>query len=413
MFQAFGGMALCAAVTIALIKYAGADITLIAGCFLTLACAYCIAGLLRVFVHDMLSGDMTNTFLYGPLLYLPERFKLFDRNKSLEERIGLSFKFAWCAGYALKLIPCMALCGVALVMFFTSVYVVEPYQEAQLYRFGRLGADSVKVAGLHFKLPWPIDRVDIYDVSRAKDLQIGYAPSNSRDYLWISRHGGEEYSLLLDNGNELIAINLRVSYTISDLRNYVTRHASPESLLSSKIYEMMMRKTMSSDLNTVLSVNRKRLSEELTASLSEYADALRLGVHINGVMIASIHPAVDVAEVYQEVVSAAIKKETLISAALGDAEKTVNKSLQQSSGTVLAATARQAEKTALASKDMMVYEGRFFAYGLSPACYRFLKTTDKYQAAIKRSRVYVFSPGASENTRRDFITNGHFSILAK
>jgi membrane protease subunit HflK len=358
----------------------------------------------------MLFGDMTGTFSYGPLLYLPEGFALFDRNKSREARTGLSFKFTWFAGYALRLIPCMVLSGSALALAFTSLYVVEPYQEALLYRMGKLDADSVKTSGLHFKLPWPIDRVDIYDVARTRSLQIGYVPSDSRDYLWISRHGGEEYSLLLGNGNELIAVNLRVSYKISDLRDYVTRFASPENLLSSKVYEMMMKKTMSSDLDTILSVNRKRLSDELTAKLSEYSDALRLGVRINEVISASIHPAVDVAEIYQEVVSAASKKETSIIKALGNAEKAINASLQQSSRAMLAAKARQVEKTVLASKNMMVYESEFFAYGLSPACYRFLKTTDKYQAVIKGRRIYVFTPGAAENADRYLITNGLYPI---
>jgi membrane protease subunit HflK len=414
MFQALGGMSLCAAFAVASVKYAKVDLTLIADCFLVVGCVYCVGGMLRVFVSDMLFGDLTGAFSYGPLLYLPEGFRLFDRNKSWEDRTGLSFKFTWCAGYALRLIPVMVLFGSALVLVSTSLYVVEPYQEALLYRLGKLGADSVKTSGLHFKLPWPIDRVDIYDVSRARNLQIGYAPSDSRDYLWISQHGGEEYSLLLDNGNELIAVNLRVSYTISDLLGYVTRYASPESLLSSKVYEMMMKKTMSSDLNTVLSVDRKRLSDELTADLSEYADELGMGVHVNEVMIANIHPAVDVAEVYQEVVSAAIRKETLIMTAAGDAERAINESLQQSSSAVSAAAARRAEKTALASKDMTVYEGEFFAYGLSPACYRFLKTTDKYQAAIKRGRVYVFAPGTlSEDPDRYLVTNGLSQILVR
>ncbi|MDR1622295.1 MAG: hypothetical protein LBS00_07975 [Synergistaceae bacterium] len=225
--------------------------------------------------RNMLRGDMTGAFSYEPLLCLPERMKLFDGTVSWEERTGLSFKSLWCVSYAIRLIPWMILAGCGMLLLSTSLYVVEPHREALLYRLGALQQHhSVKGPGLYFKLPWPVDRVDIYDVSRVRNMQIGYIPSSSRDYLWNSAHGGKEYTLLSGGGNEMIAVNLQVSYRIRNLYDYATRYANPENLLSSKVYEMMMQKTMSSDLNTMLSVDRKELSEALTEELSQYASTL-------------------------------------------------------------------------------------------------------------------------------------------
>jgi membrane protease subunit HflK len=305
----------------------------------------------------------------------------------------------------------MALFGGGMSLFFTSLYVVEPHQEALLYRLGTLDADSVKQPGLHFKLPWPMDRVDIYDVSRVRNMQIGYIPSTSRDYLWNSQHGGEEYALLLGNGSEMIAVNMRVSYRILDLRGYVTRYADPEGLLSSKVYEMMMQKTMSSDLNTMLSVDRKGLSEDLTEELSEYASGL--GFYINEVVIESIHPPIDLADVYHGVVGASIQKETLIAQAETDAEKTRNGALQEKERATLTAMARQTERVSLAWRDMAVYENAFLAYGVSPECYELRKTTDAYQRVIQKGRIYVFSPDAAKSAHRYLITNGLSPILMK
>ena len=398
MFQAFCGVSVCAAAAIALKQWGGKDFTSIAEWAITGVCATFAAGLLRGVGRDMLRGDITAAFSYEPLFCLPEHMKLFDKNASWEERTGLSFKSTWCAGYALRLIPLMALSGGGMLLLFTSLYVIEPHQEALLYRLGVLDADSVKQPGLHFKLPWPIDRVDIHDVSRVKNMQIGYIPSASRDYLWNSTHGGEEYALLLGNGSEMIAVNMRVSYRIFDLHGYVTRHADPEGLLSSKVYEMMMQKTMSSDLNTMLSVDSKGMSEELTEELSEYASIL--GLYVNEVTIESIHPPIDLAYVYHCVVGASIQKETLIAQAEADAEKTQNGALQKKEQAILAAAARQTERISLAQRDMEVYENAFLACEVSPECYKLRKTTDTHQRIIQERRLYVFSHNAAKNAHR-------------
>ena len=242
-----------------------------------------------------------------------------------------------------------------------------------------------------------------------RNMQIGYIPSASRDYLWNSTHGGEEYALLLGNGSEMIAVNMRVSYRIFDLHGYVTRHADPEGLLSSKVYEMMMQKTMSSDLNTMLSVDRKGLSEELTAELSEYASML--GLYVNEVTIESIHPPIDLADVYHGVVGASIQKETLIAQAEADAEKTHNSALQKKEQAILAAAARQTEKISLAQRDMEVYENAFFACEVSPECYKLRKTMDTLQRIIQERRLYVFSPNAAKNAHRYAIMNGLSPML--
>jgi regulator of protease activity HflC (stomatin/prohibitin superfamily) len=396
---------LCAAATIALKRW-GVDLTLIAECALAAGCVYFAAGMLRGVARDMLRGDMTGAFSYEPLFRLPERIKFFDGSVSWEERTGLSFKSMWCVSYAIRLIPDMMLAGAGILLVFTSMYAIEPHQEALLYRLGTLHADSVKSPGLHFKLPWPIDRVHIYDVSRVRNMQIGYIPSMNRDYLWNSEHGGTEHTLLLGGGNEMIAVNMRVSYRISDLFDYVTRYANPEELLSSKAYEIMMQKTMSSDLSAMLTMDRKGLAEELAVNLAEYSWALRLGIHVNEAIIESIHPPIDLADVYHGVVGASIQKETIATKAEADAEKARNAALRQKESAVLAATASQIERTAQAHRDMAVYENAFLAYESSPECYKLRKKTDSYSRVIQGQRLYVFSPDTVKDARRYLVTNG-------
>ena len=406
LFQTLSAACLIASADIALVRFAGIDLTLAAEWLMAAICLYAAVGLLRGVIQAIFRGDPTGSYVYPPLMRLPEYIALFDRSVSWEARTGLSFKSLWCARYALRLIPVVVLSGLLLLFASTCVYTIEPHQEALVYRLGSLRDDSVKAAGLHLKFPYPIETVDIYDVSRVRSLQVGYAPSDSRDNLWTSAHGGEEYALLLGEGNELIAMNLRVAYHIVNLRDYVTRYVHPEGLLASKVFELVMRKSAVSTLNTMLSVDRSDLSNQLHAALTRYADEAGLGVAINEVIVESIHPPVDVASVYQGVVSAGIQKEAIILKAQGDAAQKINGAKHQAETIVLSSRAAQLTRLAQATSDMAVYGNAFLACEASPECYVLRKRTDTYQKLIAGMRVYVFSKGTADDRSRFLITNG-------
>jgi regulator of protease activity HflC (stomatin/prohibitin superfamily) len=413
MFQTLGGMGLCAAAAAGAGYRAGPVLTFIAEWFITGGCLYFTAGLLRGLGRDMLRGDMTGAFPYKPLVYLPETIKFFDRTVSLEERTGLSFKTLWRLKYAAKMLPPVILAGCAMLFLFTSMYTIEPHQEALLYHLGSLRAGSVKSPGLHFKLPWPIDDVNIYDVSRVRNMRIGYVPSTSQNYLWDSEHGGSEYTLLLGGGSEMLAVNMRISYRISNLYDYIIRYANGEDFLASGMYAILMRETVSSDLNTMFSVDRKILSEELTAGLSDYADNFNLGIHVNEVIIENIHPPIELAEVYHGVIDSAIQKETITTQALADAEKTINDALRQKEASILTALTRQTEKTSMAHREMAVYESAFLAHDLAPESYKLNRTTNFYRHLIQKEHLYVFSPDTTRDMDRYVIVNGFNSVITE
>ena len=406
LFQALGAALFVAALTIAIKIFFNLDLTLAAEWVLAACCLYLTANLARGAIRDALKGDMTRDYDYRPLLLIPEYIALLDRNISFAERTGLSFKSLFYVRYTLRLIPPFFLCGLALLFLSTCLYTIEPHQEALLYRLGTLKEDSIKSPGLHFKLPSPIENVQIQDVARVRSLQIGYSPTQSRDNLWTSGHGGEEYDLLLGNGNELIAVNLRVAYHIDNLRDYVTRYSDPAGLLALKTYDLMMRKTAASDLNTMISVDRQDLSNELCRELNSYASLAHTGIAINEVIVESIHPPVSVVDVYQGVISAAIQKEAIIKRAQGDFEKAVNSAKEQGEAIALLSKANQISRVAQAKSDMAVYENAYLAYGASPGCYLLRKRLDTFEALIKSMRVYAFSPGAKGFMSRYMITNG-------
>ena len=238
----------------------------------------------------------------------------------LEQHTGISMRSLWSLKFIKMILPSCAMAVLLLVWLSTCVVQVETYQQGALYRFGSLAREDILEPGLHFKLPVPFEEVKIYNVTQPQGMIVGYEGDvNNKNNLWTRPHEGEEQALLLGNGNELVAINLKITYRISDLYTYLTRYSSPEDVLNAKGYEVVMGETIHTDINTIISEDRSQLSHRIEEQLKEYAREAELGLEVMSVTLASIHPPVAIADIYQSVVSAGIQKKTSVLTAEGKA----------------------------------------------------------------------------------------------
>ena len=311
---------------------------------------------------------------------------------TLEEHTGISLKSLWSLKYVGEILPAAVLAIIAVLFISTCVYKVEPYEQAAVYRFGSLSTSSIKNEGLHFKLPWPIEKAEIYEVQRVQNMTIGYESNDTMDNMWTESHSVEEYKLLTGNGNELVSVNIKLVYKIDDLYTYITKSSTPESILSSKAYEFMMNKTNSTNLDTILSVDRTGLSNELLKALNSYTKEYDVGLTVEEVIVESIHPPVELSGVYQSVVSADVKKTTTITNAEAQAESLILDAEKDAKTVVITAKENQTTKVADATQEMEVYLAALEAYKKSPKSFKLSKYLDTYEKVIGGRKVYVFSP---------------------
>ena len=228
----------------------------------------------------------------------------------LEENTGITMRSLWSLQLMKKLLP-PAILALVLVMWLSTGFVqIEAYQQGALFRLGKLHPKLLE-PGFHMTLPWPFDSVDVYDTQSVSKMAIGYVPEGAQDNIWTESHGGEEYRLLLGGGAEIVSINLVVEYRISDLMHYIRSSAAPESLLQAQAYEIITARTISTDLDALLAADREVFAEsfreELTAQLSQY----NTGLEVVNVVLESIHPPVEIAYIYQDMISAGIDAEYL------------------------------------------------------------------------------------------------------
>lgn len=336
------------------------------------------------------------TLFVSPAFNIPTPFSIgssgFGLIAYLEENTGITMRSLWSIRMIKGLIP-YTLLAIGMVFWLsTGIVQVEAYEHAAVYRFGYLSEDPLE-PGLHLTLPWPLDKVEKYDTETVKKLVIGYKSVEDSDNTWSGEHGTSEYRLLLGSVDELVSINLRIEYKISDLYKYVKSSASPDKLLEAQTYNLVTSKTMHTDLETLLTIDRNAFSSQFRQELIEQIKVYDTGIEIVSVVLESIHPPIDVADVYQGIVSAEIDAERIILEAEAYATTTVTKAEAQSYKDISQANADKYSKVADAEAAVAEFMAGVEADKAYPDSYRYYKYMSAITKAYGSAKLVIVGDG--------------------
>ena len=313
----------------------------------------------------------------------------------LEKNTGISMRSLWSIQMIKQALPYAALGAVLLLWGVTGIVTVNSNQEGAHYRLGRLQEETLQ-PGLHLTLPWPFDKVEVYDTKTVNQMTVGYVAEQNADNFWTEAHGSEEYRLLLGGGNELVSINLRVMYRISDLRAYLTSSATPEFLMSAASYEIVTARTITSDLDAMLSADRAVFADTFSKELMAYMEKYQTGLEVVSVVLESIHPPVEVADAYQALISAEIEADQL----LIDAEAYRGERLAWAwvdyDTQVALETMKGTEAVAAAKSSVAEFLASVEADRDNPVDYRYYKYMQAISKAYADARIVIVGNGVNE-----------------
>lgn len=314
----------------------------------------------------------------------------------LEENTGITMRSLWSIKFIKTLLPYTIVFGCLILWFATGLIQIESHQEGAVYRLGKLQEDTLE-PGLHLTMPWPIDRVDVYDTDTVRKTTIGYKSTEERDNTWTSTHGSTEYKLLLGSGDEVISINLRLEYRISDLGNYLRSSATPEKILEAKAYELVIDHTINSDLETLLAVDRSAFAADFRQDLIALMESYRTGLEVVSVVLESIHPPVEIASTYQGVVSAEIQADRILLDAEATAAVTVSEAQASYDTAVSTATSDQYQQIAQARADVAEFMASVSADGAYTDSYRYYKYLNAVTGAYSNAKLVIVGEGVDSS----------------
>lgn len=314
----------------------------------------------------------------------------------LEENTGITMRSLWSLQLIKKLLP-GAILGIVLLLWLATCFVqIGPNQEGALFRLGKMQEATLK-PGLHMTLPWPVDRVEVYDTKTLGRLTIGYVSEGDQDNIWTEDHGGEEYLLLLGDGNEMVAINLEIQYHIDDLISYIRSGSQPEAILQAQAYEIITARTIGTDLDALLSTDREVFSETFREELTQRLKPYGTGLAVVDVVLESIHPPVNVADIYQELISAEIDAEYMLLNAQNTSHQHIKAAEKEKTQTISNALVEKYERIAQAEAAVTEFMAAAGADAAYRSEYRFFKYLNALTQSYTGTKLVIVGEGVDSS----------------
>lgn len=281
---------------------------------------------------------------------------------------------------------------IALLFFWisTCVVIVPIDQECVICRFGIVDGKKAKGPGLHFKLPWPFADAVFFSPNKINVMNIGFEASKEKtDLIWSKRHSLTNDHLVVGDGVELINIDCQVLWKIKDLYKYFSTMQNPEEFIKANTYKLLTKATVTSTFDEIISRDRRIMTNQIKQGLQQFLDEKELGIEITEVLFLAIHPPLDVAASFEDVISAKLDKLTYVLKAHTENEHKIHFHRADSFAVKLKAEMNAIETIQKAEGDASSIISRAIAFNAEPDLERFRLKLNLIQKIFSTKSIYV------------------------
>ena len=220
---------------------------------------------------------------------------------------------------------------VLLIGILTSFYSVDEKQQTVVTTFGKV--TDVTTAGVHFKLPFGIQKATKVDVNVYQKIELGYRTDHSDPYDYQTV---EDESTMITGDYNIVNVDFFVEYKISDPVQYLFSSNNPELILRNLIQSQVRNVVGSATVESVLTDGKENIQMQVRELVTQILEEYDIGLTLVDVKIQdSEPPTVDVVEAFKAVETAKQQAETVVNdakayqnARLPEAEAEADKLIQ-------------------------------------------------------------------------------------
>lgn len=200
----------------------------------------------------------------------------------------------------------------------SGIYSISSNEIGILQRFGKVIGDKIP-PGIHFALPWPIDRVTKVPIRIVKRMLIDDFYSADSDEKFTSRVFSEMTGLdsyCMTGDNNLINVMCVIQFNITEPLDYVFRVSHPNIMLRSMAANTIIHCLAKMPIDEALTRGKQEMVHYIKSELQTILDEAHTGLSISFVEIRSIRPPDRVQDIFSDVVKADIDREKMINEAV-------------------------------------------------------------------------------------------------
>jgi membrane protease subunit HflK len=250
----------------------------------------------------------------------------------------------------------------------SGFYIVGTDERGVVRRFGAV-VEHVG-PGMHYRLPWPVDRIDVLKTTSVIKTGVGFVLRDS---------GSDSQSVtgmeLLTGDTNILSIALVLQYVIGNPADFLFRVEAPQNLVDTVAQTVLTSSVAAMPIDEVLTTGRVALQEKVKTRTQEILDRYQSGVRITSASIMAMTLDRSVAEAFQDVANA-----------MADQDKLQNEARAYENDQI--PKARGEARTVISEAEAYRQEHIAEAVGETD---RFLALLKEYEKApdVTRSRLYL------------------------
>jgi modulator of FtsH protease HflK len=276
----------------------------------------------------------------------------------------------------------LGIAPVLLILAYLGIgfYVVDTDEQGVVRRFGAIAARVSP--GMHYRLPWPIDQVDVVRTTSVMKTGVGFRLSEGKQETVVGME-------LLTGDTNLLNVALVLQYVVHSPADLLFRIDDPGTLIGNIAEAVLTRTVVGMAVDDVLTTGRLAIQERVKALTQAVLDRYRSGIQITSSNIMTITLDPSVAETFQDVTDAMADREGSRNRARIYANNLIPKARGEAHTVVREARAYQQQRVAEAIGHTDRFRALLEEYEKAPEITRTRLYLEALEEILPRVQIYV------------------------
>ncbi len=281
---------------------------------------------------------------------------------------------------------------IALSLIGTCRYTVDEKQQAVITTFGKV--TSTEGAGIHFKLPFGIQNVELVNVNVYQKIELGYRT----DVNSATTSAVEKESKMITGDYNIVNVDFFVEYKISDPVKYLYNSAEPELILKNLVQSQIRNVIGSTNVDAVLTDGKAEIQQQVKELITNELLEYDIGLILTDIKIQdSEPPTVSVIEAFKNVETAKQSAETAINQAKAYQNSELPKANATADQLIQNAEYLKQNRINEAIQQVAMFEAMYEEYARAPRITKIRMYYEALTAALPDVKLYV-NVSSNDNT---------------
>lgn len=185
--------------------------------------------------------------------------------------------------------------GVLFLLWLASgVFMVQEGQQGVVLRFGKF--HRAVGSGLNWRMPLPIERHEVLDVTRVREVTIGRNQ--------VDKNSGLVDSYMLTEDENIVDVQFIVQYSLKSPENYLFNNKDPEMAVENAAESAVREVVGGVRMDTVLYEDRELIQRDIAKSIQAQLDRYQSGIQVENVNIENVQPPESVQAAFNDAIEA-------------------------------------------------------------------------------------------------------------